>query len=232
MRTSIVISTIMALALTCQPTSVQAATHARGARVARSGATVGRAVPRRADVTRPVVIAPRIVTAPSRVVVGRIAPVRVVAPRAIAVAPFRFVRPYYAFRPRLNLVFGLWVGYPVAYPYYAYAYPYPAYGYPAPYPYGYAAPAYPPAGPVTVQPGAPSGAGVSFEITPVDADVYLDGLYVGPVSNFGPLSQPLSVAPGRHHIEIRRPGYQTLSFDTDIAAGQVIPFQGAMQPGN
>jgi hypothetical protein len=83
---------------------------------------------------------------------------------------------------------------------------------------------------VTVQPGTTTGAGLSFEITPVDADVYVDGTYVGRVSNFGPQSPPLSVAPGRHLIEIRRAGYQTLSFDADIAAGQVIPYQGAMQP--
>jgi hypothetical protein len=67
-------------------------------------------------------------------------------------------------------------------------------------------------------------------MTPVDADVYVDGTLVGRVSDFGPLSQPLSVAPGRHLIEIRREGYQTLSFDADVAAGQVIPYQGAMQP--
>jgi hypothetical protein len=71
---------------------------------------------------------------------------------------------------------------------------------------------------------------VSFEITPVDADVFVDGTYVGRVSNFGPLSQPLPVTPGRHLIELRREGYQTLSFDADVAAGQVIPYEGAMQP--
>ena len=40
-----------------------------------------------------------------------------------------YYRPYYAFRPRLSLGFGLWAGYPVAYP--SYYYPY---GYAAPYP--------------------------------------------------------------------------------------------------
>ena len=82
----------------------------------------------------------------------------------------------------------------------------------------------------TVQPGTTNGAGVSFEITPVDADVFVDGTYAGRVSNFGPRSQPLSVTPGRHLIEIRRQGYQTLSFDADVVAGQVIPYEGTMQP--
>ena len=34
---------------------------------------------------------------------------------------------------------------------------------------------------------------------------------------------------GHHHIEIRTPGYQTMSFDVDIAAGEVTPFQGMLE---
>jgi len=237
MRTHLVLSTIVSLALISVATPAFAGqgsgARGRGARVARG--TV-RTAPR------------AVVRAAPRVVVGP----RVVGSRVIAVSPYRFSRPYYSFRPRVSLGFGLWVGYPVSYPYYygnpypypypyAYSYPYPypppAYGYPAqPYPYptnppaAYPSPGYPQPGGVTVQPGATSGAGVSFEITPVDADVYVDGTLMGRVSSFGPLSQPLPVAPGRHLIEIRREGYQTLSFDADVAAGQVIPYQGAMQP--
>ena len=54
-------------------------------------------------------------------------------------APVRFYSPYYAFRPRFNFGFGLWLGYPVAYsagfyaPYYSYPY-YDPYYYGAPYP--------------------------------------------------------------------------------------------------
>ena len=40
------------------------------------------------------------------VVVGRAAP-RVIAPRVVGVAPLRFYRPYYFFRPRVSLGFGL-----------------------------------------------------------------------------------------------------------------------------
>jgi hypothetical protein len=239
MRTNLILTSIVSLALICVATPASAGQRSgvrgRGTRVAR-GVTV-RTAPR--AVAR---VAPRVVVGP-----------RVVGSRVIAVSPYRFSRPYYAFRPRVSLGFGLWVGYPVSYPYYyrspypyAYSYPYPypypppAYGYPAqPYAYptnptnpsgAYPSPGYPQPGAVTVQPGTTSGAGVSFEITPVDADVYVDGTLVGRVSNFGPLSQPLPMAPGRHLIEIRREGYQTLSFDADVAAGQVIPYQGAMQP--
>jgi hypothetical protein len=186
--------------------------------------------------------------APSRgVAVTRVAPRRVIVAPRVVVSPYRFVRPYYAFRPRVSLGLGLWVGYPVAFPaYYAgypypypYAYPYPAYPYPpAPYAYppppanppaNYPAAGAPPPGTVSVQPGAANDGGISFEITPSDAEVYVDGVNVGRVSDFGPTWQPLSVSPGRHQIEIRRAGYQTLAFDADVHAGMVIPYQGTMQ---
>jgi len=174
------------------------------------------------------------------------------------VAPFRYGHPYYAFRPHVSLGFGLWVGYPVAYPYayFGYSYPYAystAYPYPYPYPYPYSYPypaaaygyppsgypqsGYPPAnypaqpqGSVGVQPGQRDSGGVSFEITPNTAAVYVDGQYVGTVANFGPTLAPLALTPGRHHLEVRSAGYQTMSFDADVTAGQVVPFRGTMQP--
>jgi hypothetical protein len=146
-------------------------------------------------------------------------------------------------------------GYPYGYPYpapYPYAYDYPdrSYRYPAPNPsFGYppssylssgypapgsARPGYPtqqPApGSVGVQPGEPpTSGGVSFEITPSTAAVFIDGTYVGTVADFDPMSQPLGLTPGRHHIEVRASGYQTLAFDADVTAGQVIPYQGTLQ---
>jgi len=139
----------------------------------------------------------------------------------------RFYQPYYAFRPRFSIGFGLWAGYPVAYPYYYY----PSYAYPAPYPVPYPVPY--PAAPNTYAPGsiAPSAtSGLSFEITPYDASIYVDGEYVGTVEQFTPKDQPLAMTPGRHRIEIRASGFQTITFDVDLIAGQVIPYRGDMQP--
>jgi hypothetical protein len=189
------------------------------------------------------------------VVAGRAVP-RVIVPRGIGpriggVAPVRFYRPYYVFHPRFSVGLGLWVGFPIAFPYYGYYdpyyYPY-AYSYPYPNPaYGYpysttSYPAYPPSnypqstyppplGSVGVQPGQSqqSTGGVSFEITPSAAEVFVDGIYVGTAGQFMPTTQPLGLTPGRHQIEIRAPGYQTIDVDADIVAGQVIPYQGTMQ---
>jgi len=204
-------------------------------------------------------VAPRSYAGPhANIVVGRGYP-RVVGPRVVGVAPFRFARPYYAFRPRLSLGFGLWAGFPVIYPYgYGYYYPsdyygydYPAYGaaypatsYPDPasaYPpapsSAYPATGYPPAaypaqsGSIGVQPGQPQAntGGVSFDISPSTAQILVDGSYVGTAGEFGPTTQPLGLPVGRHRIEIREQGYQTITFEADIVAGQVIPYQGSMQ---
>jgi hypothetical protein len=173
--------------------------------------------------------------------------------------PVTFYRPYYFFRPRLNIGFGLWAGFPIAYPYYwGYYDPFYApysYGYPYPYPYvsnGYPYPtpsypagsssyppsssSYPPSsypqqsGSIGVQtPNESDMGGVSFEITPATAEIFVDGQRAGTVNQFTPTSQPIGLTAGRHRIEIRAPGYKSMDFDVDIVAGQVIPYQGTLE---
>jgi hypothetical protein len=128
--------------------------------------------------------------------------------------PYVYHRPYYTFRPRLNLGFGIYIGYPVAYPYSIYPAPVRVWGYPA--------------GGYSVAPNAYGG--ISFEIGPPDAEVYVDGQYVGRAGDFGPGYAPLPVIPGRHRLEVVAPGYQTMAVDVDIVPGQVIPYQGSLIP--
>jgi hypothetical protein len=71
--------------------------------------------------------------------------------------------------------------------------------------------------------------GMSFEITPGTAQIFIDGNLAGTVGQFTPSSQPLGVPAGRHHVEIHQDGYKTMSFDVDIVSGQVIPYQGQME---
>jgi len=135
----------------------------------------------------------------------------------------------------------LWAGYPFTWAYPFYYPPYPSYYYPYadPYPYAYA-PGYSVAPPVDETPNAAVGStgvlpdqsnlgGLSFQITPSEAQIFIDGNYVGTVGQFTPSTQPLGVPAGRHHVEVRNPGYQTMSFDVDIVAGEVIPYQGQME---
>jgi hypothetical protein len=213
----------------------------------RSGAVVGHAVPRAGG--------PRIVGSRG-VVVARGGYYR-------PYYPIRFAYPYYTFRPRLSIGFGIWAGFPFAWTYgyynpwaYAYPYPYYPYAYPYPYyPYSYPAAQYPPYAGSAPYPSYPSSypasqypyptqgsvgvqgsqpvptdtGGMSFDITPSNADVLVDGTLVGQVGDFTPTSEPLGMAAGRHHIEIRAPGYRPLAFDVDIIAGQVIPYRGTLQ---
>src|SRR5262249_15692857 len=125
------------------------------------------------------------------------------------VGPAHFFHPYYTFHPHVSVGFGLWAGYPFAYPYTFY-YPYysspyshssspsyssyPSYPY---YPYAY------------VQPNQTNMGGISFDITPGNAELFVDNMRVGTVGEFTSTVQPLGLGAGHHHIEIRAAGYQT-----------------------
>ncbi len=134
-------------------------------------------------------------------------------------------RPYaYTFRPRFRVGVGIYLGYPVPYPVYdPYPYPAPVYGYPGPDP-GYPAP-----WTVTAEPGSAAYGGVSLEISPSNATVDIDGNYAGFVDDFSDPSRPLSLAAGRHHIQLQAPGYEPMGFDVDVVPGQVIPYRGDLQ---
>jgi len=140
-----------------------------------------------------------------------------------------FDEPFFRFRPWFTFGFGLNVGYPVAFPYgyyyapYDYADGYPVYGMAEPVPVdpGYGAPPAPPD-------NTANFGGVTFDIQPTNAAVYVDGKYIGTVAEFSPQQPPLSLMLGRHHVDIRAEGFQTMSFDMDVVAGQVTPYQGAM----
>ena len=58
----------------------------------------------------------------------------------------------------------------------------------------------------------------------------VDGFYVGMVSQFASTAQPLTLAPGRHHVDVSADGYQSLTFDVNVAPGQVLPYQATLQP--
>ena len=71
--------------------------------------------------------------------------------------------------------------------------------------------------------------GVSFDIQPSDADLFIDGEYVGTVGTFKPAGEPLTLTPGEHRIAIQRNGYRPMEWDVTIEPGQVIPYRGVME---
>ncbi len=156
-----------------------------------------------------------------------------VAPHAVrpyAARPYYYhpyaARPYYAypyvarpyvFRPRTTLHFGIVLGYPVPYTY-AYPYPLPVYGYGAP------------RAPIIVGPSSTQYGGVALEISPPDATVYVDGGYAGLVRDFDGRERTLTLAVGRHRIEISAPGLQPMVIDADVYPGQIVPYRGDLEP--
>jgi hypothetical protein len=130
-------------------------------------------------------------------------------------APRSYYRPY-VFRPRFSIGFGIFSGYPVPY---TYSYPYPIEV------YGYGAPRS-----VMITPGTSAYGGVALDITPADADVWVDGEYAGKVQDFDGTEQPLTLTPGTHRIQVQAPGYEPMTVDVGIQAGQVIPYRGDLRP--
>ncbi len=141
-----------------------------------------------------------------------------VRPYGWSYRPYYFSAPYYSFRPWFSIGFGFSVGYPVPYPYtYLGTYRPRVYGY---YDDSYA---------YNATPSVSVYGGVSFDIQPSDADVWVDGEYVGTVGTFTPYGEPLTLTPGQHRIVVQREGFRAMEWDATIEPGQVIPYRGQMQ---
>ena len=67
-------------------------------------------------------------------------------------------------------------------------------------------------------------------VSPSDAEVFVDGEYVGQVRDFDGAGAPLNLMAGRHRVEVNAGGYEPLSFDIDVTPGQLVPYRGDLQP--
>jgi PEGA domain-containing protein len=215
------VASVLCLGL-CAP---DASAQHRGGHPGGGGGYVGRAAPRGPYVGgggRTVVAAPR----------------RYVTPHVYGVAPYRPY--YYPYRPGLTIGFYAGFGYPYRYGYpYAYPYPYPYYGYGygygayygyGSYGYGYAPYGYslPPPAYVSAAPGYAYG-GVRIQDAPENAQVFVDGYYMGVVDDFDGPTQHLNLTAGPHQIEIRAAGLQPIAFDVNVQAGRTITYRAPMQ---
>lgn len=61
---------------------------------------------------------------------------------------------------------------------------------------------------------------VKLSVQPKRAAVFLDGNYVGHVSELGGKFHSLMVSPGKHTIKIELPGYRTFETQIDVLQGQ------------
>lgn len=91
-----------------------------------------------------------------------------------------------------------------------------------PYP-GYPYPPYP--GTVYVN----AGASLRLQVTPRDAEVYLDGYLVGTVDDFDGFFQRLQLRPGPHTLEFYRDGFRNVRQQIYISRGTTFRVQYALR---
>jgi hypothetical protein len=68
-----------------------------------------------------------------------------------------------------------------------------------------------------------------LKIKPRDAEVYVDGYFVGVVDDFDGVFQRLHIETGGHRVEIRAPGYETLFVDVRITPDHGTTYQGELK---
>jgi hypothetical protein len=97
-------------------------------------------------------------------------------------------------------------------PYYPYGYGYP-YGYPYG-PYGYSL--------------MPTG-NVRTEITPKEAEVYVDGYYAGVADDFDGVFKRLHTSPGGHALTLRLEGYRTVTRNIYVRPDSTLKLKETME---
>src|SRR5258708_4162867 len=61
---------------------------------------------------------------------------------------------------------------------------------------------------------------IKLDVNPNRAAVFVDGIFVGHVAEFGGIGRALLVTPGKRRIIIKLPGYQTFETDIELVANQ------------
>jgi len=69
------------------------------------------------------------------------------------------------------------------------------------------------------------GASLRLNVTPEDSSVYVDGRFYGTARD----SRRLDLAPGRHKVEVVRPGYRTFEKDVEIEAERTQDLDVALE---
>jgi len=140
-------------------------------------------------------------------------------------SPAYFYRPYY-YGPYYRSFYPFY-GYPYnsfafsvgfGYPYYGYGYG--AYGYPyyGGYPYPYYGGFY------------DSSSSVRLQVTPREAEVYVDGYFAGMVDSFDGTFQRLRLAPGDHELQLFMPGHRSFAQKVYLQPGGSFNVRHMMEP--
>jgi hypothetical protein len=72
---------------------------------------------------------------------------------------------------------------------------------------------------------------VRLKVKPRDAEVFVDGYYVGIVDEFDGSFQQLRIEEGPHVIQIRKEGFRPLEFKVRVLIDHTVTLHGELQPG-
>lgn len=137
--------------------------------------------------------------------------VRAARPVVVRTYVYRPFSPVHYYRPlywRVGLGWGYGWYNPYPYPYWYQRYPYPRYQYR--YPEGEAS--------------------ARLEVTPKDAQVFVDGYYVGIVDDFDGVFQRLDLRAGERTLEIYKEGYRTIRERMNFERGETYRVRFTMEP--
>ena len=70
---------------------------------------------------------------------------------------------------------------------------------------------------------------LKLDVSPRQAQVFVDGSYAGIVDDFDGAFQSLKLERGPHRIDISAPGYETLTFDVRIEGGREVRYRGDLR---
>jgi hypothetical protein len=68
-----------------------------------------------------------------------------------------------------------------------------------------------------------------LKIKPREAQVFVDGYFVGDVDNFDGMFQKLGIDAGGHRIEIRAEGYEPIQFEVLLTPGEAVTYKGELK---
>jgi PEGA domain len=72
--------------------------------------------------------------------------------------------------------------------------------------------------------------GVRLKVDPKQAQVFVDGYYVGVIDSFDGVFQKLELEGGGHKIELKADGFEPFTFDVLVTPGETTTYKGEMKP--
>jgi hypothetical protein len=82
--------------------------------------------------------------------------------------------------------------------------------------------------PTVVEPVRPSGS-LTLDVQPGSAQVFVDGYYVGTPDDLAFNRGALALELGPHRVDVTAPGYEPVSFDVRVTAGQPITYSQSLK---